>query len=189
LTVLGIVFFLMGTMLLLYMRSQALSKRDQEIAALRQTLHDIETRGAVYEERLRNKEKREAKLATEPVQFSLLLEKARAGMEGLTVASEEEQPEKELGTSGLKKRAFDFDVREATLEVLISYLTKIESEPKRVILTESLNIRSPSETEDRLIADISLATWERNAAESTEADEGNSKQTNDAKAEAEEEED
>jgi hypothetical protein len=153
-------FFVMGTATLFYLRSGALRDIENDIDEYRVALDKVHTRGAVYEERLKLKEQRESKIATEAISFSSLLEQAQSGLEGITPADQEELAEQPLG-DGLKKRTFEFRLRGVTLESVTKFLVAIESKPKHIILTEELVIRSPSASEDRLNVDVKLATWER----------------------------
>ena len=163
-------FFVMGTATLFYLRSGALREIENETEAYRVALDKVHTRGAVYEERLKAKEQRESKIATDKLAFASLLEESQSGLEGVTPSDQEEQPVVELG-DGLVKRTFEFRLRNVSLGNMGKFLVAIESKPKRVILTEELAIRSPSAAEDRLNVDVKLATWERQEAEEEETDE------------------
>jgi hypothetical protein len=167
-------FFVMGTLLLFYLRGSTLRESNNEIEAYRLALQSVYTRGAVYEERLKAKKKRESSIATDEIQFLTLIEEAQAGIEGLTVSDQEEGTPLDLG-DGLVKRTFKFKLRSVSLENAIKFLTDIESRPGRIMLTEQLLIRSPSATEDRLNVDVQIATWERRegeeAAEEEESEE------------------
>ena len=155
--------FVMGTILLFYLRIGTLRESRNEIDAYKLALEAVYTRGAVYEERLNAKKKRESNIATDEIQFLTLVEEAQAKIEGLTVSDQEEESPDDLG-DGLIKRSFKFRLRSVTLEDAIKFLTDIESQPQRIILTEQLLIRSPSSTEDRLNVDVTIATWERRDA-------------------------
>ncbi len=157
-------FFVMGTLLLFYLRSNTLRDARNEIDGYRLALEAVYTRGAVYEERLQAKKKRESNIATDEIEFLTLVEEAQAKVEGLTVSEGEEGTPMDLG-DGLVKRTFKFKLRSVTLEDALKFLTDIESRPGRIILTEQLLIRSPSATEDRLNIDVQIATWERRVAE------------------------
>jgi hypothetical protein len=80
--------------------------------------------------------------------------------ETVQVSNSEEIPALELG-GGLLKRSFKFQLRSVTLEDLVKFLTKVESKPGHIVVTEGLLIRSPSNAEDRLNVDVTIATWER----------------------------
>ncbi len=162
--VLVLVAFVMSTVLLLFLRAQALRKTRNAIDAHRMALDKVYTQGAVYSTRLESKKAKEASISTHPVVFTTLLEEARAGLDNISISNEEELPALDLG-DGLIKRAYEFDLRSVTLEDLTRFLAAIESKPGRVILTESLTIRSTSASEDRLNVDVTLATWERRADE------------------------
>lgn len=153
-------FFVMGTLVLFYLRSQTLRETQVDIDAHRAALQAVYTRGAVYKERLESKEKREKNIPATPIQFLTLVETAQAGIEGLTVSDQEEVTPLPL-EGNLEKRSFKFKLRSVTLEQAMSFLSSLESEPGRIILTEQLAIRSPSSMEDRLNLDVVISTWER----------------------------
>jgi hypothetical protein len=169
-----LVFFVMGTLVLLYLRDKALRDIESGITATRVALDTVHTRGAVYKEKLEEKKKREDKLSDQPLLFSTLVEEAAAVAETVQVSNEEETPAQELG-GGLLKRGFKFQLKSVTLEDLVKFLTKVESKDGHIVVTEGLLVRSPSNAEDRLNVDVVLATWERRgeaAAEAGQADEG-----------------
>lgn len=176
--VLILTFFVMGTLVLMYLRDKALSETEEEIASMRRALDTVHTRGAVYKERLEEKKERESKISDKNLLFSTLLEESSSVAEGeLNPAAEEELPALDLG-GGLRKRSYKFNLRSVSLQDLVKFLTKIESKKGHIIITEGLLIRSPSNAEDRLNADITLATWERQPeeeAEDTEQDGGKDK--------------
>src|SRR5688572_14064272 len=157
-------FVVMGTLLLFYQRSNTLRESNSEIDEYRLALESVYTRGAVYDERLQAKKKRESNIATDEIEFQTLAEEAQAKIEGLSVSEGEEGTPMDLG-DGLVKRTFKFKLRSVTLEDALKFLTDIESRPGRIILTEQLLVRSPSATEDRLNIDVQIATWERRAVE------------------------
>ncbi len=167
LLVLVLVFFFMGTLVLLYMRDSALRKIEDDIAASKRALDAVYTRGAVYKERLKEKEERESKISDKTLLFSTLLQEASSVTEEVKAANEEELTPKDLG-DGLTKRMYKFNLRSVTLEDLVKFLTKIESKPGHIVFTESLVIRSPSNAEDRLNADVTIATWERRPEQGAE---------------------
>lgn len=158
--VLVLVFFAMGMLVLLYLRDKALRDIEDDIAGTRRALDMVHTRGSVYKERLAEKEEREAKISDQKLLFSTLVDEAAAQAETVQVSNEEELQALELG-EGLIKRTFKFNLRSVTLEDLVKFLTKVESEPGHIVITEGLVIRSPSNAEDRLNVDITLATWQR----------------------------
>lgn len=169
-----LVFFVMGTLGLLYLRDKALRDIESGITATRVALDTVHTRGAVYKEKLAEKKKREDKLSDQPLLFSTLVEEAATVAETVQVSNEEETPALELG-GGLLKRGFKFQLKSVTLEDLVKFLTKVESKDGHIVVTEGLLIRSPSNAEDRLNVDVVLATWERRgeaAAGAGEAEEG-----------------
>jgi hypothetical protein len=158
--VLVLVFFLMGTLVLLYLRDKTLRGIEGDITATRQAIDTVHTRGAVYKQRLEEKKEREAKISDQELLFSTLVEEAAAVAETVQVSNSEEIPALELG-EGLLKRSFKFQLRSVTLEDLVKFLTKVESKPGHIVVTEGLLIRSPSNAEDRLNVDVTIATWER----------------------------
>lgn len=155
-----LVFFVMGTIVLMFLRGNALRETNNEITEVRRALDQVYTRGAVYQERLAAKRARESRISSNRVHFSTLLEEAQAGVENVTVSNEEELPIVDLG-DGLVKRTFKFDLRSVTLEDLTKFLSTIEGKRGHIILTEQLLVRSPSAEENRLNVDVTLATWER----------------------------
>jgi hypothetical protein len=157
-----LVFFVMGTIVLMFLRGNSLRGTKSEIQEIRRTLDQVYTRGAVYQERLAAKRARESKISSNRVLFATLLEQAQESVENVTVSNEEELPTLDLG-DGLVKRTFKFDLRSITLEDLTKFLSSIEGKRGHIILTEQLLIRSPSANENRLNVDVTLATWERTA--------------------------
>lgn len=167
--VLVLTFFVMGTAVLVYMRGNAIRRAEDEITAVKQALDQVYTRGSVYEQRLEEKKKRESTLSTKTLAFGTLVEEASKVSDQVSVSSEEELPAIEL-SEGLVKRSYKFSLRAVTLEDLVKFLVRVESKPGHVILTENLLIRSPSRSEDRLNADITIATYERRVVEEPEGD-------------------
>jgi hypothetical protein len=160
--VLVLVFFVMGTLVLLYFRGNSLRVTEQEIADYRLAIDDLNTRGAVYKAKMEQKKAREAEIATECIQFATLLDEARTAVENISIANEEEEAVLELG-SGLSKCSYKFEVRTVTLEDLTKLLSFIESKPGQIITTENLSIRAVSNVEDRLNAEITLVTFRRDS--------------------------
>jgi hypothetical protein len=167
--VLVLTFFVMGTLVLVYMRGNAIRRAEEEITTIKQALDQVYTRGAVYEQRLAEKKKRESTLSTKTLLFGTLVEDASKVSENISVSNEEELPLLEL-SAGLVKRSYKFSLRAVSLEDLVKFIVRIESKPGHVILTENLLIRSPSDSEDRLNADVTIATWERRVQEEEEGD-------------------
>ncbi len=170
--VLILTVFVMGSLALLYLRDKALRETENDIATTRRALDMVYTRGAVYKERLAEKEEREAKISDKSILFSTLLEEAAAVAESVTPSNEEELTAQDLG-GGLLKRSHKFNLRSVTLEDLVKFLTKVESKPGHIVITEVLTIRSPSHAEDRLNVDVTISTWERRSEqEATTEEEG-----------------
>jgi hypothetical protein len=170
LLVLVLVFFTMGTIVLMYLRGNAIRDAENQITEIRAALDQVYTRGAVYKEKLEQKKKREASLSSKTLAFAPLIEDASKVSEEIKPTNEEEIKAQELG-NGLVKRAYKFNLRGVTLQDLVKFIVKLESKPGHVILTESLYVRSPSTSEDRLNADVQIATWERREEEAAEGDE------------------
>jgi hypothetical protein len=163
-------FFVMGTLVLFYLRAQTLRETDAAVDAHKLALQAVYTRGSVYKDRLESKKKRERNIPSTSVQFLTLVEAAQAGVEGVTVSDQEEVTPQTL-EGNLIKRSFKFKLRSVTLEQAMKFLTALESEPGRIILTEQLAVRSPSSLEDRLNLDVVISTWEREAEEELEEEE------------------
>jgi hypothetical protein len=153
------VFFVMGTGVLLFLRHQKLSKIDEEIADLREGLDLVRTFGPGYEQKLAAKDEQADKISDVPLLFSTLIEEAEAVAEVKT-SNQAEKPPTDV-VPGLRKRTVEFDLRSVTLAQLTKFLSTLESKEGHVILTQSLTIRSPSTSEDRLNVEVVLATWER----------------------------
>lgn len=181
--VLVLTFFVMGTLVLVYMRGNAIRRAEEEITGIKQALDQVYTRGAVYEQRLAEKKKRESTLSTKTLLFGTLVEDASRGLENVSVSNEEELPLLEL-SAGLVKRSYKFSLRAVSLEDLVKFIVKVESKPGHVILTENLLIRSPSDSEDRLNADITIATWERRVQEEEESEDAGDDEADDDKEDA-----
>jgi hypothetical protein len=156
------VAFLMATVVLLFLRGSRTRETRKQIQAMEQALGTLHTRGAVYQEQLAEKKKREGRISSETLLFSTLLEGADDKVEDVTVTNMEEEPPVPLST-GLRKRVVKFDLRSVSLDALTRFLAIVESEPGHIILTNRLQIRSPSQTEDRLNVEVEIATWEREA--------------------------
>lgn len=165
--VLILVFFGMGTLLLFYMRGNAIRKTEQRIFDLRQALDTVYTRGAIYKERLDAKKEREKSISTDSVLWASLVEESVRVAEGIEVSAEEELGAQALD-GGLLKRSYKFKLNNISLDALTKFLTKVETEPGKIIITEKITVRSHNEKEDRLQVDVTLATWERQAEETAE---------------------
>lgn len=168
LLVLVLVFFVMGTLVLFYLRGNALRAGNEEVLKIRMAIDAVHTRGAVYTAKLEAKKQRERAISTECVQFASLLDEARGVVEAISIANEEEDPPVDLG-SGLTKCSYKFDVRNTTLEDLTKLLAFLESKPGQIIVTEGLRVRSPSYAEDRLNADVVLVTFRREGGPADDA--------------------
>ena len=165
-----LVVFVMGTVLLFVLRDMRLSETQRKIDKMMQAIHTLRTQGAVYKERLKEKEAEAKRLSATPLMFASHLEEVATRVEGVEVTNQEEPPALDLG-DGVRKRVIEFDVRNVTLDALVRFLVEVESKPGHMILVESLRIRSASATEDRLSAQVKVATWERSASD----DEGEDK--------------
>jgi len=160
LTLLLVVFFVMGLVVLIMLRRDAFAAADERIDAYRAGVQLMHTEGVVYQEKLKEKADREALIPSDPLAFLILLEDAtKAVIPDKSTRQEEEKPPQELG-GGLRKRVMSFELRGVTLEELIKYVQTLEDQPGRIIFTERLRIRSPSSLEDRLNVELEIATWE-----------------------------
>ena len=158
--VLMIVFFVTALGVLFMLRASWFGAARDEIAALRQGLELVHTKGTAYDTKKKEKEAREAKIANiTPVVFAILLEEAEKSLTTGSLRGQEEKPPVDLG-NGLVKKTVSFEVRQVPLEELMTFLTKLESQPGNILFVERLAIRSPSALEDRLNAEVELSTWE-----------------------------
>lgn len=153
------VFFLMATFVLIMLRTSRMSAMETEIADLKQATELVYTRGAVYEEKLAQKEKREAKISDKPLIFSTLIEKAESSTE-VSTANQEEKPLFAM-SDNLQKRSIEFDLKDVSLTQLTKFLATVEAPGEHVVLSQRIEVRSLSSSEDRLNANLELATWER----------------------------
>lgn len=158
-----VVFFVMTTGVMLFLRHTKLTAIEEEIADMREGLDMTRSYGPSYLEKLNKKSDRTDNISSTPLLFSTLVEEAETVAE-VKASSQEEKPPVEI-EPGLHKRTYEFDLRGVTLAQLTKFLSTIESKEGHVVLTEGLTIRSPSPNEDRLNVDIVLATWERVAVE------------------------
>ena len=168
--VLVMVFFLMGTLVLFYLRSNALRRTEKRIDDLQASLDAVYTRGTLYKEQLLAKQEREKTISDQSVQWATLVASSAQVAEGIEVSAEEEVPAIPL-EGGLIKRGYKFKLNNATLDALTKFLEAVETEPGKIIITEKLTIRSHNPQEDRLQVDVTLATWERTAEPKSAGDE------------------
>ncbi len=154
----GVLIF--GSFAVLFtIRRQRLTALAEEIDDMRTGIDLVHTRGAVYQELLAEKNRREGRLSDQPVLFSTLIESAEAEA-GVSAGNQEVQAAVDL-TDTLRVRAVTFDLRGVTLDQLTKFLGALESNQQSLLLTRNLLIRSPSAAEDRLNVDLEVATWER----------------------------
>lgn len=160
------VFFLMTTSVMMFLRYKKLQAIDAEIADMREGLDLTRTFGSSYKEKLASKNDRNDDISATPLLFATLVEEAQTIAE-VKASNQNEKPGIEVAP-GLRKRTYEFDLRGITLAQLTKFLSTIESKEGHVVMTEALRIRSPSASEDRLNVDVVLATWERIEAETDE---------------------
>lgn len=158
--VLLLVFFVTAVGVLYMLRTSSFEATRAEITELREALHLVRTSGTAYDTKKKEKEARESRIANaQPITFSILLEEAQKNLVTGNLRGEEERPPVDLG-NGLTKRVVAFEVRNVGLEELLNFLAKIEAQPGNILFVERLMLRSPSALEDRLNAEVELATWE-----------------------------
>ncbi len=160
------VFIVMSTFVLIFLRRGKVEALEAEIADLKQGLELVNTRGAVYGDKLAMKDVRESVISDQPVLFSTVIEAAQTKAE-VSATNQEEKPPTEAG-DGLRRRTIEFDLRSVTLEQLTSFLGELEANPDHILQTQELVIKSPAGTEDRLNVDVTLATFERVPLEGVE---------------------
>ncbi|WAS98180.1 hypothetical protein [Nannocystis punicea] len=177
--VLMLVFFVTAVGVLYMMRKSSFDEARAEIAELREGLVLVRTKGTAYDTKKKEKEAREARIANaQPIVFSILLEEAQKSLVTGTLRGEEERQAVAVDDKGLFKRVVAFEVRNVALEELLTFLAKLEAQPGNILFVERLMLRSPSALEDRLNAEVELATWElqkqEEAAPAPAAEEGES---------------
>lgn len=159
-TVLVVVFFVVGVGVLFIMRRDAFRASEERIAELRRGVQLTQTRGVAYQELKKEKSARESLISSDPVDFKILLEDAtKSVLVDKSTRLEEEKPPIPLG-GRLTKRVMSFELRSLTMEELVKFIQALENQPGHVVFTERLKIRSPSAVEDRLNVEVDLATWE-----------------------------
>lgn len=163
-------FFVMGSLLLLYLRSEALSARRAAIDEHRRALEQVHVQGPLYQELVEERRTAESSIADTEIQFNSLLEKAQVGLsEEFSVQDIDTLPAKEVGRNLIKK-TFTFRLRSVHYQDAITFLTKLESEPDRILLVEEFKIRSTNEQNDAVNFDVTVATWERLKVEEETSD-------------------
>jgi hypothetical protein len=156
-----LVLFLMGGAMLFTMRATRFDESETRIEEMRRSLSMLHMQGGVYKERLADKESREAKISSEKIRFASMLEEAQqTALEEGNLRNEEEKPPQAVGDGNLIKRSYSFDVRGVRLGELLTFLSTVEDKPGHILYTDSIDIRSASEVEDRLNASVVVATWE-----------------------------
>ncbi len=153
------VFFVVAASLMVYLRTLRVSAAEEEIIGLREGIELLRVRGPAYQEKLAGKNSRESQISDTPVVFGTLIERAE-GVAEVSVSGQEEKPPVELN-GGLRMKTVEFSLKNVTLEQLTKFIAELESESERVVLTQKLLIRSSSGSEDRLSANVEVATWER----------------------------
>lgn len=163
LAVLICVALLMGIVGMFFWRSSHFGQERARIDELRRGLDLVYKRGSVFQEKLEQKQQREAKISDQRLEFSLLLEEAtrKVFTEGENdVKLQEPKASLDLG-GGLQKRVYEFELRAVPLADLLEFIKVVETKKGHIIYSERLLIHSPSPVEDRLNAEVELATWER----------------------------
>ena len=153
------VFFGMSLVTLFIVRSRNLDALETEIEDLRAGIDLAYTQGTQYQQKAAAKKSREAMISSESLLLTTAVEDA-AQQVGISARNQQLLPPVEI-KGGLQKNAVEFDLRGVTLQQLVDFIAKLESNPKHVVLTENVLVRSPSTTEDRLNVDMTLSTWER----------------------------
>jgi hypothetical protein len=163
------VFFVMTATVLVVLRINRMAAIETEISELKQASELLYTGGAMYQEKLAEKSKREAKISEKTLLFSTLIENAESVAE-VSSSNQEEMPPFDL-SANLRKRSFEFDLKDVSLTQLTKFLSTVEAPGEHVVLSQRIEIRSLSPNEDRLNAAIELATWERLGGGEEEAEE------------------
>jgi hypothetical protein len=163
------VFFVVATAVMMFIRYKKMQAIDEQIADLRGGLELTRTYGAAYKDKLASKNQQSDDISSTPLLFATLVEEAQTIAE-VKASSQNEKPAVELAP-GLRKRTYEFDLKGVTLAQLTKFLSTVESKEGHVVMTEALTIRSTNPVEDRLTANVVLATWERVEAETSEDEE------------------
>ncbi len=151
--------FVTALALLFFFRGMKLDELEDGVSDLRAGIELAYSQGGVYQRKAAQKQQRESKISSESLLLTTAVEEA-AQQIGISARNQQLLQPVDL-KDGLRKNAVEFDLRGVTLEQLVDFVAKLESNPTHVVLTENLLVRSPSSTEDRLNVDLTLATWER----------------------------
>ncbi len=157
---LALVGFVMGSVMLFTMRRARFQESEERVASMRRSLDLVYLQGSAYAERLKEKESRESEISSETLKFASMIEQAQGELETGELRNDVEKPALPIGGDSLIKRMYSFDLRSVKLEEMLKFLQKVENKPGHILYTDSLDIRSPSEVEDRLNVSVELATWE-----------------------------
>ena len=168
--VLVVVLFVMGSALLFTKRSERFAESEAKIAAMQRSLDLLYMQGGVYKERLEEKQSREAEISSEKIKFATLFEEAQGVLEdGASLRNQEEKPPMPVGDGNLVKRAYSFNLRGVRLDEMLKFIETVRDKPGRILYTDSIDVKSTSQVEDRLNATVVMATWEMlKSAEPTE---------------------
>jgi len=145
--------------LLFFFRGLKLNELEDGVTDLREGIELAYSQGGVYQRKAAQKQQRESRITSESLLLTTAVEDA-AQQVGISARNQQLLAPVDL-KDGLRKSEVEFDLRGVTLQQLVDFIAKLETNPKHVVVTENLLVRSPSSTEDRLNVDLTLATWER----------------------------
>lgn len=134
-----------------------LSSLEEQNAAARDALHDIDTQREAYLKAKAKAAQLETRMGKTPVQLQGFLEQV-AKDTGVTIPETTEQQPVPAGKQFVE-RSVDLRLKRVTLESLTKFLHGIENGPNLVVVTQ-LKITSPDDKHVELDAEITVSTYE-----------------------------
>jgi type II secretory pathway component PulM len=157
-TVLGVTFVLMATMIVGFLITDGLSSMDQHNAEMRQALRDLDTQRDNYVRMKVKAAQMETRLGTQPVQLQGYVETA-AKEAGVQIPESDELPPAPAGKKFVE-RTLKLQMRAVTLEQLTKFMKAIETGRSLVVVT-ALNVRTRDDKHQQLDVEMSVTTYDR----------------------------
>jgi hypothetical protein len=156
-SVLGIAFVVMVTLVVGFFITDGLSTLEEKNAAMRQALRDLETQRDSYLKAKQKSTQLETRVGRQPVQLAGYLEQA-AKESGVEIPESNESGPAPAGKNFVE-RSVDLRLKSVHLEALAAFLKKIETGPSVVAVTQ-LSIRTRDDKHQELDVEMRVSTWE-----------------------------
>lgn len=156
---LTIAALVMVAAILFVQRAKRLNEIREQLDELQTGIGLLRAEGANYQIRKQKADEELERLATEPLSFGTLLDRAKRTT-GVSATREQESNQRTV-SEGLVSRGYTFDLRRVGYTKLMEYLTVLESTLDGVVKTNSLTLRSLNPEEDAINAKVEMKTWER----------------------------